>query len=116
MPDLVAVIGGYALQSANRNGLAVHSFAAACGLAGAIAGAAQNAGKDVRFAVEQVSVGVSALRDEADVFRHIGVGGAGPLTIHNFVEVVRVAERLSVSRRRSFYTHSSIFGEINIRS
>ena len=89
--DFVALIGGDALQAADRNGFAVHTLAAACRLARAIAGAPENAGKDVGFAVEQVGVGVSALRDQPDVFGHIRVGRARPLTIHDFVEVVRVA-------------------------
>ena len=91
VPDLVAVIGRHALQAANRNGFAVHSLAAACRLTRAIAGAPENAGKHVRFAVEQIGVGVSALRDQANVFGNIRVGRARPLTIHDFVEVIRIA-------------------------
>ena len=73
-------------------------------------------GKHVGLPVQQVGVGVSALRDQADVFGHIRVGRARPLAIHNFVEVVRVAERPSVSRPPSFYTRFEHLGEINIRS
>ena len=65
--------------------------AAAGGLARAVAGAAENAGENVRLAVEHVGVGVPALRDQPDVFGHIGVRGTSPLAIDNFMKVVRVA-------------------------
>ena len=65
--------------------------AAAGRLAGTVAGAPENAGENVRFAIEHVGVGVSALRDQADVFGDVGVGGTSPLAIHDFMVVVRIA-------------------------
>ncbi len=50
------------------------------------------AGEHVRLPVEHVGVGVTALRDQADVLGNVGVGRTGPLAIDNFVEVVRVAD------------------------
>jgi hypothetical protein len=49
--DVVAVVGGDALQAADGHGLAVHAGAAAGGLAGAIARAPEDAGNtfDSRF-------------------------------------------------------------------
>ena len=91
MPDFVAVVRRHAFEATNRNGFAVHSFPAACRLTWTIARAAQDTRKDVGFAVEKVGVGVSALRNQTDVFGDVCVGRACPLAIHNFVEVVRVA-------------------------
>jgi hypothetical protein len=54
--DVVLVIGGDALQPADRDGLAVDAAAAARRLARAIAGAARDSGKDVRLAIEDVGV------------------------------------------------------------
>ena len=61
--DVALVIGGDALQTADRNRLPVDAGAAAGGLARAIAGAPQNAGKDVGFSVENVGVVESSLSD-----------------------------------------------------
>ncbi len=72
-------------------GFSVDAVAPAGRLAGPVAGAAEDAGKDVRLAVEHVGVGVAALRDQADVLGHIGVGGAGPLAVDDLMEVVRIA-------------------------
>jgi len=64
--------------------------AAAGGFAGAIAGAAENAGEHIRFPVDHVGIVVTACRDQADVFGDGSVGRAGPLTIDNFMEVIGV--------------------------
>ena len=82
-----ALVGGDALEPADRDRLAVDAAAAAGRLARAVAGAAEDAREDVRLAVEQVGVGVAALRDQPDVFGNVGVGRAGPLAVDDFVEV-----------------------------
>ena len=64
--------------------------AAASGLAGAVAGAPEDAREDVRLAVEHVRVGVAPLRDQPDVLGHVGVGRAGPLAVDDLVEVARI--------------------------
>ena len=43
-----------------------------------------------RRSSDLVGVGEAALRDQADVFRNIGVGRAGPLAIHNSMVVIRM--------------------------
>jgi len=65
-------------------------------LAGAVAGAAKNSGKDVALPVDHVGVGVSAGGDQADVFRHWSVRGAGPLAVNHFVEVVGLVDIVPV--------------------
>ncbi len=90
VPDLAAEIRRHAFQAANRNGFAVHAFPAACRLTRSITRTTQNPRKDIGFPVEQIGVGVSALRDQANVLGDIRVGRARPLTIHNFMEVLRV--------------------------
>src|SRR4029077_12547608 len=60
------------------------------GLAGAIAGASQDSWKHVAVAVEEVRLGVLPLRDQPDVFRHVGVRRTRPLAIDHLVEVTRI--------------------------
>ena len=94
--DVVLVVGRDALQAADRDRLGLRGLrfldpAAPAGrLAGPVAGAAEDAREDVRFPVDQVGVGVAAGRDQADVFGNGGVGGAGPLAVDYFVEVVGI--------------------------
>ena len=99
MPDFAAQIGGHALQTADGHGLAIQAPAAAGRLARAVAGAAEDCREHVRLPVEHVGVGVPALRDQPDVFRNVGMRGACPLAIDDFVEIVRV---LNVCRFHSF--------------
>ncbi len=88
--DVIAQIGGNALQSANGDGLAIDALAAAGWLARAVAGAAKNAGKDIRLAIDHVGIGVEALRDHADILRHIRMRRARPLAIDNFMKIIRI--------------------------
>ena len=76
--DVVLVIGGDALQPADRDGLAVDAAAAARRLARAIARAPEDAREDVRLAIEDVGIVEPALRDHPDVFRHVGVRRGRP--------------------------------------
>ena len=89
--DLAAMVGGNALQTANRHRLAIHALAPAGRFAGPVARSPENRRKNVRLAVEHIRVGVTALRDEADVFRDIGVRRTGQLTVHDLMEVIRIA-------------------------
>ena len=94
--DVVLVVGGHALQAADRHRLGLGRVlfldpsAPAGRLAGPVAGAAEDAGEHVGHPVDHVGVAVAALPDQADVFGHGGVGGAGPLAIHDLVEVGRI--------------------------
>ena len=88
---VVAMIGGDALQAADRDRLCFDASAAARRLARAIADAAENAGKDVRLTVDQVGLRELSLRDEPDVFGNVGMGRAGPLAIDYAMIVVRIS-------------------------
>ena len=104
MPDFVAVIRSDALQTADRNGFTVHAPTATCRLTRPITSASQDARENVGFAVEEIGVRVSALRDQTNVFGDIRVGRARPLAIHYFVEVIRVANICRFHDAESFYT------------
>ena len=84
------MIGGDALQPADRNRLAVDAAAAARRLARPIARAPEDAGKHVRLTIQDVGVIEPALRDHADVFRHVRVRGTGPLAIDDAMVIVRI--------------------------
>ena len=96
--DVVLEVGRHALEAADRYRLRLLAVAfldapaPAGGLTGAIAGAAEDAGEDVRSPVDHVGVAVAALRDQPDVFGNGGMGRAGPLAIDDFVKVVGVAD------------------------
>ena len=96
--DVFLVVGGDALQAADRDRLGLlalvflHAAAAARGLARTVAGAPEDAGEDVRFPVDHVRIAVAALRDQADVFGNRRVGGTRPLAIDHLVEVVGMTD------------------------
>src|SRR5579871_5511942 len=85
-----------ALQAADRDGLAFglalfgKAAAAAGWLAGPIAGTPENSREHVRFAIEHVGIGETALRNQSDVFGNVGVGRASPLAIDDLVKIPRV--------------------------
>src|SRR5580698_6462387 len=87
--DVTLEIGGDALQAADRDGLSLDASAAACGLTWAIAGAPENSRKHVGVPVDHVGVAVTPRRDQPDVFRNWRMRRTGPLTIYDFMEVVR---------------------------
>ena len=89
--DVAAMVGGDALQPADRDRLAVDAPAPARRLARPVARAPEDAREHVRLAVEHVGVGEPALRDQPDVFRDVGVRRTGPLAVDDPVVVVRVA-------------------------
>ena len=85
------MVGGDALQAADRDRLGFDASAAARRLARAVADAAENAGKNVRLTVDQVGLRELTLRDEPDVFGNVGVGRAGPLAVDYAMIVVRIS-------------------------
>src|SRR6185312_4859552 len=97
---VVLVVGGDALQTADRNRLllaldqrlVLDAGAAAGRLAGTVASAAQNSREDVGLPIDHVGVGVAPVRDQADVFRDGGVRGTSPLAIHDLVEIVGIRD------------------------
>ena len=90
--DVVAMVGGDALEPADRDRLAVDATAPARGLARPVARAAEDAREDVRLAVEHVRLGVPPLRDQPDVFRHVGVRRTGPLAVDDLMVVLRIRD------------------------
>lgn len=92
MRNLTFEIGSHSLQAADGHRLAVHTRPTTSGLARSIAGSPENAGEHVRFAIDHVGVGISLLRDQTDVFRHVGVRRARPLAVDDSVVVVRVSD------------------------
>src|SRR6185437_7109715 len=89
--DVTLEVGGHPLDAADGDRLLLDARAAAGRLARTIAGAPQDPGEHVRFAIEDVGVVVASLRHHPDVLRHVGVGRAGPLAVDDFVKVVGVA-------------------------
>ena len=95
--DIRLVVGSDALQPADGDGFGFFAVvfldpaASASGFARAVASSAEDAGEDIRFPVHQVGVVVTACGDEPDVVRNWRVGGACPLAIDDFVEVVGVS-------------------------
>jgi hypothetical protein len=87
---VVAQIGGNAFETTDRNRFPVHASSAAGGLAGTVTGATEYARKDVRFSIEEVRLGMTTLRNEPDVLRHVRVGRARPLAVDDPVVVGRV--------------------------
>ena len=88
MLDVILEIGGDALQAADRNRGFFDAAAAARGLAGTVAGAAENSRKHIRFPVDHVGVAIAAFGNQADVFRNGRVRRTGPLAIDYFMKVV----------------------------
>ena len=49
-------------------------------------------GKHVRLAIEEVRLGEAPLRDQPDVFGHVGVRRTRPLAVHDLVVVARIGD------------------------
>jgi hypothetical protein len=90
MVNFAFEVAGHAFEPADGDGFFIDPDPAACGFAGPVADAAENAGKNVGLPVYHVGVRESALCNEPDVFGNIRVRGAGPLAIYDLVEVVRI--------------------------
>src|ERR1041385_7829634 len=88
--DVVLVVGGDALEAADRHRLILDAHAPAGRLAGAVAGAPEDPREHIGAPIDHVGVGVAAVRDQADVFGDRGVRRACPLAVHDLVEVARV--------------------------
>jgi hypothetical protein len=84
------VVGRDPLQAADRHRLFVHASAAAGRLAGPVANAAKDAREDVAFPVHHVGVVETALGDQANILRDVGMRRATPLAVHDLVEVIRI--------------------------
>src|SRR5258708_5029326 len=109
MRDFAAMIRGDALEAADGDGFRVtfligQSSAAAGRLAGAIASAAEDRREDVGFPVQHVGGREFALRDEANVFRDVGVRGAGPLAINDLVKILGTTANVAGLHGSSYCT------------
>src|SRR5665811_378271 len=93
-----------------RDRLALDPVAAAGGLAGTVAGAAQDPREDIGLPVDHVGVGVAALGDEPDVLGNVGVRRTGPLAVNDAVKVIGVCGvgRLHLQRRLSPIPNASV--------
>ncbi len=86
------VVGGDALQPADRHRLRLDAAPPAGGLARPIARPTEDSREDVGVPVDHVGVGVAPGCDQPDVLRYRRVRRAGPLAIDDFVEVGGVAD------------------------
>ena len=86
--DITAIVRGHALQPADRHGFVLDTTASADRLAGAIADPPEYPREDVGLAVQHVGVAEAAERNQANVLRHVGVGGTAPLAVHYLVKVL----------------------------
>jgi hypothetical protein len=84
--DRLAMVGRDAFQPTDCDRLVVDAAAPAGRLTRSIADPAENAGEYVRLAIQQVRVGMAALRDQPDVLGHVGMCGAGPLAVDDAVK------------------------------
>ena len=98
--EIVLEVGRNALQAADGDRFLVNAAAPAGRLAGTVAHAPENSREHVRPPVDHVGVRITARSDQADVFGHGRMGWTRPLAIHDFMEVVGMADirRLHVSQ------------------
>ena len=97
--DVFPVISSNPFQAANSDRLVFDAPAPASWLAWAVTHATQDARKNIGFAVFDIRITETALRDESNVFGYIGVGRTGPLAIDYFVKVIGIR---SISRLHLF--------------
>src|SRR4051794_29108795 len=84
------MVGRNSLEAADSNRRPIDPLAPAGRLTWAVAGASEDRGKDIGFAIHHVGVGEPALCDQPNIFRDVGVRGARPLAINYLVKVTRV--------------------------
>ncbi len=90
--DVVLVVGGDALQAADRHRLVLDPAASAGGLAGTVAGPPEDSGEDIGLPVDHIGVAIALRRDQPDVFGNGGMGGTGPLAVHHLMEIGGVGD------------------------
>src|SRR6266542_3379489 len=86
------VVGGDPLQPADRHRLLLDPAAPAGRLARPVAGAPEDAGKDVRLPIDRPRLGIAPVGDQADVFGHRRMRRTGPLAIDNLMKIVRILD------------------------
>ena len=90
--DVLLVIGGDALEPADGDRLFLKPSAAAGGLARTVAGASQNPREHIRLPIDHIGGVVIPRGDLADIFGDRGVRRTRPLTVDDFVKVVRIGD------------------------
>ena len=90
--DRIFVVCGDPLESANGHRLFFNSAATAGGFAGAIAGASENAREHIGLPVDHVSVVVTLLGNQSNIFRDRCMRGTRVLAIDDLVEILRVTD------------------------
>jgi len=90
MSDVSAMVSGYALESANCYRFPVNPLTPTGRFTWSVTCPAENRRKHVRYAVDHVSVSISALCYQANVFRNVGMRGTSPLAINDFVKIRRI--------------------------
>ena len=88
--DVLFVVGGDALEPADGDRLLLEPSSTACRLAWAVAGAPEDPRKHIRLPIDHVGVVIVPGRNLPDIFRDRSMGGAGPLTINDFVKVLGI--------------------------
>ncbi len=101
--DITLIVGGDALEPADRDRFLLHPSAPAGRLARTVAGAPENPREHVGLPIEHIGIGITPCRDEADIFGHRRMRRAGPLAINDLVEIVGIA---NVGRKQSGYLSS----------
>ena len=82
------MVRGNSFEATDRNRFVLYATTSAGRFARAVAYAAQNARKDIRFAIEHVGFGKLALGDQPNVPRHVSMRWASPLTVDYLVKIV----------------------------
>src|SRR5262249_26053667 len=89
------IVGGGALEPADRDRILLDASAPACPLPPAVAGAPQGGREHRGLPIDHVGVAVATSRDQSDVLRDGRVRRTSPLAVNHLVEVIR---RRNVSR------------------
>src|SRR5690606_6456564 len=76
--------------AANRDGLRLDAPAPTCRFARTVANATQDAGKDVRLAIDEIRLAKFTQGNQPNVFGNVGVCGTRPLTIDDTMKIIRI--------------------------
>jgi hypothetical protein len=94
------MIGSHTFQAADGDRFFFNATAAAGGFTGSVAGAAEDARKDIGLPVDHICIVVAALGDHPDILRDGGVGRTGILTINDFMEILGILKIGRFQNRR----------------
>ena len=84
------MIGGYSFQAANCHWFVFDPDTAARGLTWPIADTPEDPWKHVGQAIFDVGVAKAALGNQSNVLGNVSVRWTGPLTVDNFVKILRI--------------------------